>query len=77
MASHGDDDLVASKTAGFKVGEKKTVAQYTELGEVISLLMTLAVSLASSLAGHVVPTIFAQRLLEFDANDAIPHVLGL
>ena len=31
MASH-DDDLVASKTEGFKVGEKKTVEEYAKLG---------------------------------------------
>ena len=33
MASHGDDDLVASKTEGYKVGEKKTVEEYAKLGE--------------------------------------------
>lgn len=33
MASHGDEDLVASKTDGFKVGEKKTVEEYAKLGE--------------------------------------------
>lgn len=32
MADH-DDDLVATKTEGFKVGEKKTVQEYTELGK--------------------------------------------
>ena len=32
MASAGDDDLVASKTDGFKVGEKKTVEEYAKLG---------------------------------------------
>jgi len=32
MASHGDDDLVASKTEGYKVGEKKTVEEYAMLG---------------------------------------------
>ncbi|KAL2853264.1 immunoglobulin E-set [Aspergillus pseudoustus] len=30
MADH-DDDLIASKTEGFKVGEKKTIAEYNEL----------------------------------------------
>ncbi|KAL2821697.1 immunoglobulin E-set [Aspergillus granulosus] len=30
MADH-DDDLTASKTEGFKVGEKKTIAEYNEL----------------------------------------------
>ena len=33
MASQGDDDLVASKTEGYKVGEKKTVEEYAKLGE--------------------------------------------
>lgn len=33
MASAGDEDLVASKTDGFKVGEKKTVEEYAKLGE--------------------------------------------
>ena len=33
MASNADDDLVASKTEGFKVGEKKTVEEYAKLGE--------------------------------------------
>ncbi|KAL9610814.1 MAG: hypothetical protein Q9167_004514 [Letrouitia subvulpina] len=31
MASQGDEDLVASKTDGFKVGEKKTVEEYAKL----------------------------------------------
>lgn len=30
--SSADDDLVASKTEGFKVGEKKTVEEYAKLG---------------------------------------------
>jgi len=33
MASQGDDDLQASTTEGFKVGEKKTVEEYAKLGE--------------------------------------------
>ena len=33
MASAADEDLVASKTDGFKVGEKKTVEEYAKLGE--------------------------------------------
>lgn len=32
MADH-EDDLVASKTEGFKVGEKKTMEEYAELGK--------------------------------------------
>lgn len=27
-----DDDLVAEKTEGYKVGDKKTIAEYTNLG---------------------------------------------
>ena len=37
MASQGDEDLVATKTDGFKVGEKKTVEEYAKLGESSSL----------------------------------------
>ncbi|MCJ1318965.1 hypothetical protein MMC15_004297 [Xylographa vitiligo] len=33
MASLGDDDLVASKTEGYKVGEKKTVEEYAKLDQ--------------------------------------------
>ncbi|MCJ1335394.1 hypothetical protein MMC09_000663 [Bachmanniomyces sp. S44760] len=33
MASQGEDDLVASKTEGFKVGEKKTVEEYAQLDQ--------------------------------------------
>ncbi|KAL8898924.1 MAG: hypothetical protein Q9192_001830 [Flavoplaca navasiana] len=33
MASAGDEDLVASKTDGFKVGEKKTVEEYAKLDQ--------------------------------------------
>ena len=36
MASQGDDDLQASKTEGFKVGEKKTVEEYAKLGELFA-----------------------------------------
>ena len=38
MAEH-EDDLVASKTEGFKVGEKKTIQEYTELGRLPTPLM--------------------------------------
>ena len=37
MASHGEDDLQASTTEGFKVGEKKTVEEYAKLGECMKL----------------------------------------
>ncbi|MCJ1225033.1 hypothetical protein MMC12_001682 [Toensbergia leucococca] len=33
MASAAEDDLVASKTDGFKVGEKKTVEEYAKLDQ--------------------------------------------
>lgn len=33
MASAGDEELAASKTDGFKVGEKKTVEEYAKLGK--------------------------------------------
>lgn len=33
MPDHHDDDLTASKTEGFKVGEKKSLAEYAELGK--------------------------------------------
>ena len=34
MADH-DDELAPSKTAGFKVGEKKTVEEYQKLGKLM------------------------------------------
>jgi hypothetical protein len=33
MANQGEEDLVASKTEGFKLGDKKTVEEYAKLGE--------------------------------------------
>ncbi|CAF9928383.1 MAG: hypothetical protein HETSPECPRED_006820 [Heterodermia speciosa] len=33
MASHADDDLTASKTEGYKAGEKKTVEEYAKLDQ--------------------------------------------
>jgi Rho GDP-dissociation inhibitor len=32
MADH-EEDLVANKTEGFKVGEKKTIQEYQQLGK--------------------------------------------
>ena len=32
MASQADDELTASKTEGYKAGEKKTVEEYAKLG---------------------------------------------
>ena len=39
MASAAEDDLQASKTEGFKVGEKKTLEEYSKLGTHITLLV--------------------------------------
>lgn len=33
MASHPEDDLTAEHTEGFKVGEKKTIDEYQQLGK--------------------------------------------
>ncbi len=33
MPGQGEDDLQASTTEGFKVGEKKTVEEYAKLGK--------------------------------------------
>lgn len=33
MADHHDDELAATKTEGFKVGEKKTLEEYQKLGK--------------------------------------------
>ena len=33
MASHGDDDLAASQTEGYKAGQKKTLEEYQNLGK--------------------------------------------
>lgn len=39
MADH-QDDLTASKTEGFKVGEKKTIEEYTKLGMLVFLFLS-------------------------------------
>ena len=46
MANQGEEDLVASKTEGFKLGDKKTVEEYAKLGEPKILLDQLAFSSA-------------------------------
>lgn len=33
MTNRADEELVASKTEGFKVGEKKTLEEYAKLGK--------------------------------------------
>lgn len=42
MPDHHDDDLAAQKTEGFKVGEKKTLQEYTELGKLCALETRIA-----------------------------------
>ena len=32
MASNGDDELVPEQTEGFKLGDKKTIDEYQQLG---------------------------------------------
>jgi Rho GDP-dissociation inhibitor len=33
MVDNHEDDLAATQTEGFKVGEKKTIDEYNQLGE--------------------------------------------
>ena len=42
MASQAEDDLQASTTEGFKVGEKKTVEEYAKLGQSNPLMNRLS-----------------------------------
>lgn len=37
MADHHDDELASTTTEGFKVGEKKTLDEYNQLGMLIQL----------------------------------------
>ena len=43
MASQGEDDLVASKTEGYKPGEKKTMDEYAKLGGWGPLLVLVSI----------------------------------
>lgn len=60
MADH-EDDLAASKTEGFKLGEKKTIAEYNELGTWYSP-SSMSTSTCIPLAG------FAPYLLHLQAQ---------
>ena len=40
MTTQGEDELVASKTEGYKAGEKKTIAEYQNLGTLNKLVRT-------------------------------------
>ena len=44
MADH-QDDLAASKTEGFKLGEKKTIEEYKQLGMSFSFSLSLSLSI--------------------------------
>jgi len=41
MSAHNDQDLLPEGTAGFKVGEKKTMDQYNQLGGLLLYFWTL------------------------------------
>jgi Rho GDP-dissociation inhibitor len=45
MGEH-DDELSASKTEGFKVGEKKTIAEYTNLGKDLNSTVSFAIGVS-------------------------------
>jgi len=58
MASQGEDELAPSQTDGFKVSEKKTIDEYTKLGEqsaslVVNPFSNSKPAVAWSLHGHV------------------------
>lgn len=48
MSSAADEDLAASKTDGFKVGEKKTVEEYAKLGKLSCFVRTIPWSISWS-----------------------------
>lgn len=52
MASQGEDDLQASKTEGFKVGEKKTVEEYAKLGKAPRVPTSPRIEILSDLSLH-------------------------
>jgi Rho GDP-dissociation inhibitor len=54
MASQGDEDLVASKTDGFKVGEKKTVEEYAKLGTSVPSFSISSYSSPSKSSHHII-----------------------
>lgn len=60
MPEH-EDDLIASKTEGFKVGEKKTINEYTELGMWISpSILESRISLCTNLPRGITPYRYAR-----------------
>ena len=61
MADH-QDDLAASKTEGFKVGEKKTIEEYTQLGMFLFVLLSTIISrwpMAPNGSDHPTPLPYA------------------
>ena len=45
-----EDELAVDKTEGFKLGEKKTIDEYQQLGMIQQLSLSLSVSLSLSLS---------------------------
>lgn len=50
MADHHDDELASTTTEGFKVGEKKTLDEYNQLGTWVEL----------QFIGNVYPSVISQ-----------------
>ena len=65
MASSAEDDLQAATTEGFKVGEKKTVEEYTKLGR-WSLTHRLSLSIAIQHDSSVMHFFFSVSALVLD-----------
>ena len=53
-AAHHEDELAAEQTAGFKVGEKKTIDEYQNLGKHTFAEFHI-VSICSSIKGDISP----------------------
>lgn len=61
MSGHNDDELVASKTEGYKLGEKKTVDEYTKLGVSCHVVCSLQVASPPPTSGQHDRTAVQQR----------------
>lgn len=69
MASHGEQDLLPEQTEGFKVGEKKTIDEYKNMGMLTKILYvtshkTFPHSLASRLSRRLWDQTFTRRVFE-------------
>jgi hypothetical protein len=49
MVDNHEDDLAATQTEGFKVGEKKTIDEYNQLGEWSPLIARISIDYATSM----------------------------